>query len=242
VETGGQPAEIDLWRVDLGQSPEWAEGAAKSLLADHECERGGSEPTEVWRRRVVARVALRIVLSRRLGQPARALTIVRGPNGKPELAGGAAHFSLSRAGACCLIGVTSLGPIGIDVERAMPLGELEGVARRRFAASEAEAILALRGDRRLRAFYNCWTRKEAYLKATGAGLSGALAGVVATVTDEGAAFVSLQDDDPSEWSLAAVEAGPGLAAAVAVRSVRGWTAGVLTARELDLPASTAFLP
>src|SRR2546423_11925969 len=217
----GAVQDVRVWQVDLCQPPEWVDEAAAFLLAPDERERCGRETSLGTRRRHVARAALRIALSRWLTCSPRALTLVRDSYGKPSFANagdgdGALHFNLSRSGDCCLIAVTTIGPIGVDVEQVVAVPELEGIATRLFAPQEAAAILRLGGERRLRAFYNCWTRKEAYLKARGMGLASALDAVTVTVDDARASILALEDADRDAWSLAAVRPGPGLVGAVVV--------------------------
>jgi 4'-phosphopantetheinyl transferase len=219
AEVGAAPS-VRIWKVDLRQPAAWVEEAAAALLEPDERGRSGRETPEASRRRRVARAALRIALSRWCGCPPEALKLVRGRHGKPTLADtgiGPVHFNVSRSGDCCLIAVTAIGPVGVDVERVAAFPELEAIVRSRFDAGESAAILRLRGDRRLRAFYNCWTRKEAYLKATGMGLTTGLDAVAVTVDDAQASILSLDDDDPDAWSLVAIRPAPDLIGALAVR-------------------------
>jgi 4'-phosphopantetheinyl transferase len=218
----GAAWDVTVWQVDLLQPTGWIQEATVSLLASDERERVSRGTPEVRRRRLVARAALRIALSRSLACPPWSLRLVQGPNGKPALAtpgaGAELHFSLSRSGDCCLIATTTTGPIGVDVERVAAFPQLEEIVLGRFAPPEAAAIARFGGERRLRAFYNCWTRKEAYLKARGIGLTAPLDRIAVTVEDERPAILSLDDDDPDAWTLAAVDPGPGLVAALALRS------------------------
>ncbi len=226
---------VSVWRVDLRQPAAWAAEAAALLLAPDEACGPERESPEAGRRRRVARVALRIALSRRLGCPPGSLRLVRGPRGKPALAGGdGLHFNLTRSGDRCLIALTAIGPVGIDVERVARFPELEAITRNRFAPSEAAAILRLHGERRVRAFYNCWTRKEAYLKATGAGLSNGLGAVTVTVDDAQPSVLSAEDGDSRSWALASIRTEPDLAGAVVVRGPSGLLGGVLTPQPLPL--------
>ena len=226
---------VRVWQVDLRQPAGWVQEAAAALLEPGERHRHGRETREVARRRQVARAALRIALSRWLGCSPRALRFVRDSHGKPGVAGaGALHFNLARSGDCCLIAITTIGPIGVDVERAVAVPELQAIASTRFAPTEAAAILRLTGERRVRAFYNCWTRKEAYLKARGVGLGAPLDGVTVTVDDGQPSIVALEHDDPDAWSLVTVRPGRGLIGAVAVRGAPYLRGQVITPGTLPL--------
>ncbi len=112
--------------------------------------------------------------------------------------------------------------------------ELEAITRNRFAPAEAAAVLRLEGERRLRAFYNCWTRKEAYLKATGVGLATALDAVTVTVDDAQPSILSVDHGDPDSWALAAIRLGPNLVGAVVARGSSDLLGNVVTPSPLPL--------
>ena len=169
------------------------------------------------------RAELRLALARRLGRDPAEIRLVSGPHGKPALADPVEglHFSSSSSGHCCLIAITTVGPVGVDVEKVVPRTHLDRIAETRFASDETAAIMSLEGEARLRAFYNCWTRKEAYLKATGTGLTAPLDRVVVSVDDERPAIVALEGGDPAKWSVASLEPRPGYVAAVVWRDRTG---------------------
>jgi 4'-phosphopantetheinyl transferase len=212
--------EVSVWRVDLRQRQSWVKKASQELLEPRERKRAARGTPEVRRRRIVSRAALRIALAARLGRPPASLRFASDRHGKPILApspGRHVHFSLSTSGDCCLIALSAVGPVGVDLERIVAFPELEELVRSRFAPSEAAAIVRLPREKQLRAFYNCWTRKEACLKATGVGLTRGLDAVAVTVDDRRPALVSLDGDDPRAWMLAALHPGADLVGAVAAR-------------------------
>jgi 4'-phosphopantetheinyl transferase len=217
LRTGSATESVDVWRVDLDQPPEHVAEAA-SLLTDDERAQSQRCSPDVRRRTVVARGALRAVLARYLDRSPELLRFARHPSGKPTLAATSnqqLHFSVARSNGCCLIAVTTTGPVGVDVEQLVPLPDLDAIARRYFAPEESAEILRLSGARKLEAFYRCWVLKEAYLKATGIGLTG-LPGVSVALharptlcrTDEG---------DPAAWTLTTLRPGADVIGAIAVR-------------------------
>jgi len=206
---------ISIWRVDLREPPAVVQRAAVLLTAP-ERERAERGTAEVRRRRLIARAALRIALARCLGCPPAALRFATDPSGKPRLDGPGPHFSVSSSGDWSLIAVTSLGPVGIDLERVVALAELEAIVARRFTPAQAREILEQSGERRLAAFYRCWTRIEAQLKASGVGLAAGLG-------------TTMGDTDEREWTAAAVNAGRGLVGAVVVGGVHPWANATLPA-------------
>jgi 4'-phosphopantetheinyl transferase len=211
---------ISIWRVDLREPAAVVERAAE-LLTAQERERAERGTAEVRRRRLIARAALRIALARCVGGSPAALRFETEPSGKPRLDGPGPHFSVSSSGDSGLIAVTSLGPVGIDLERVVALAELEAIVARRFTPAQAREILEQSGERRLRAFYRCWTGIEAQVKASGVGLAAGLG----TTTGE---------TDPREWTAAAVNAGRGLVGTVVVAGVHPWANATLAALPLVL--------
>jgi 4'-phosphopantetheinyl transferase len=207
---------LEVLRADLLQPAEWIDEAAAILNPGERAAFGRGTPA-VARRRMVARIALRVVLADALGCSPQAVEIGEDAYGKPALASDIPlEFNLSHCGDCCLIAVSAVGPVGIDVEQVRPVPDLDEIAASRFTRGEASAIDARTGSDRLRAFLNCWTRKEAYLKAIGAGLAGGLDSVEVTVDDESPAIVRLEDGDHRFWSLSALELGSELIGAVAL--------------------------
>jgi 4'-phosphopantetheinyl transferase len=168
------------------------------------------------------RAWLRRVLAAHVGVPPQQIAFVVGAHGKPALAGSQAwlHFNLSHTGSLALLALTRAGPVGIDVEAVRSMSDMEAVARRLFAPAEWLRWWRLPKDQQLNAFYACWTRKEAYLKAIGAGLSMPLHGFeVAFEPGQPAALLSIDGSPQSaaHWSLWAFEPLPGVSAAVVVR-------------------------
>jgi len=185
---------------------------------------GSAATLRVWQTELQrsdrAEAALRIALGMYLDRSPESLAFALGPGGKPELTGPAGrdvHFSLSHSGDRCVIAVSAEGPVGVDVEEIRQVPELVGIAQSRFAPGEAAEILALSGEQRLRTFYRCWTRKEAYLKATGAGIGGDSLQRVEVSTGSVAALRAAPGAVAGEWSLLDLDLGDGFASALATR-------------------------
>jgi surfactin synthase thioesterase subunit/phosphopantetheinyl transferase len=218
--------EVHVWRIPLEQPPDYLEALRQTLSTD-EMERAGRFYFEKDQRHFVAgRGILRIVLGRYLGRAPERLAFSYNPQGKPALAGdvaGALSFNLAHSHGLALLAVARRGQIGVDVERIRPEFAGEQVAERFFSPAEVASLRSLPGDRRHEAFFACWTRKEAYLKATGMGLSLPLDCFDVTVIPGQAALLATRHDPAAaqRWSLRDLEPGPGYAGAVAAEG-RGW--------------------
>lgn len=159
--------------------------------------------------------ALRAILSRYLGQAPLEIRFECNPHGKPYLAGGSAiRFNLSHSHGLALVGVARGREVGVDVEQFRP-GVLEhGIAERFFSPREVAALRALPAGEQPAAFFRCWTRKEAYIKAKGRGLAIRLSDFDVSLAPGGAACLlrSLgEPDDEPAWSMWDIDPGPGYA-------------------------------
>ncbi|HEX7176360.1 MAG TPA: 4'-phosphopantetheinyl transferase superfamily protein [Pyrinomonadaceae bacterium] len=226
---------VDLWRLPLGWPPRDAEQFRQTLSAD-EAERAARFHFARDRDRfTAARALLRAVLALYLRtEPAR-LRFTYGPHGKPALAGDAAggdaaaalRFNLAHSHELALVAVARAREVGVDVEHVRPDFATAEVAERFFSRREAEALRALpEGRERVEAFYRCWTRKEAYIKAKGEGLSFPLSSfTVSLAPGEPAALLGCDTDagETERWTLVDLEPGADYFAAAAVEG-RGWRA------------------
>jgi 4'-phosphopantetheinyl transferase len=173
-----------------------APDALKDMLSAGELERANRLQNEADRWRLTyARGLLRRVLGGYVAAQPAALEFTTGIGGKPALGGAHAQsgvaFNLSHSGDWVVIAAARDMHVGVDIERIRPAFPVRDIAGRFFAATETAALLALPEHDRLRAFFACWTRKEAYVKARGAGLQlGLDTFAVSLAPDERPAFHS----------------------------------------------------
>lgn len=159
-----------VWRFDLDGSRD--EIRLTRLLAPDERSRAARFRFDRDRARfVVGRARLRQVLAELTGVPAADLELATNPYGKPELPGTDLYFNLTHAGGTGLLAVTTVGPVGVDLEPLAPVPDRDTVAERFFSQREVFELRRLSPGVRDAAFLRCWTRKEAYVKAVGGGLS-----------------------------------------------------------------------
>jgi len=218
-ESPGGPSlgsgELHVWAVPLlGCSERYG-----ALLSSAETDRASRFRVVDHRRRyAISHGALRAILAGYLGADAQALHFETGARGKPRLsAHPALHFNLSHSGQLALIALGAI-EVGVDVEKQRHLESLREIARRHFSAAEVEELEAAPAAAQLQAFYRCWTRKEAYVKALGHGLTLAL-DVFDVSIGEDVRFVAFRTtgESPADWTLADVSPGADYTGAVAAR-------------------------
>lgn len=175
---------------------------------------------------IAARGLLRTILGRYLGLEPSSIRFSYGPFGRPALVAPsgssgrrALDFNLSHSGNLALFALAQGRKVGVDIERIDANIEWEPMAERFFSPRENAALRAIPPDVRLRAFFMCWTRKEAYVKAQGKGLSLPLDRFdVSVVPGERARLLATRDDpdEASRWELRDLSLEPGYVAALAV--------------------------
>lgn len=200
---------IDLWTVSLAGHV--ANESATEVLSNEELSRAGRFVRESDRARYIAsHRALRRILARYSGDRPEQLWFERNVFGKPRLGNCAAiEFNMSHSGEIALIAVRTGGRVGVDVEEIRNHSANIEVAERYFAASELQRLKSLDANEQVAAFFRCWTRKEAYLKAMGCGISDEdLAMVEVTLLpDEPPAIVrgKMNGDAAELWTVFHVE-------------------------------------
>jgi len=170
------PGEIHVWSIQLDPPPEVVERLGRALSAD-EWERANRFRFDRHRRQyVVGRGALRALIAAYAGTRPELVRFRYGDRGKPYVADPASdlELNLSNSDEMALVGFVRGGEIGVDIEFLKPMPDCEQISERFFSASERDVLRALPADRKEEAFFNCWTRKEAYLKAVGTGLAAPL--------------------------------------------------------------------
>ena len=173
------------------------------------------------RRFVAGRGFLRLLLGRYLSVPPTRLSFAQGPWGKPGLAGTCAspdiRFNLAHSNEIALCGLALGREIGVDVEHLRADIAEEDLAQRFFGRAEAAQLVALPASARQLAFFRAWTRKEAYIKARGDGLTRSLDSFqVSLVPDAALVFDRNEPEAPGRWWLTEVHPEPGYIGTLAV--------------------------
>ncbi len=219
-------AEVHVWCAALDPPEQHVQRAAALLSADEQSRAARFRAARDRRRHVVARGTLRAILGTYLAMDPAAVAFAYGPRGKPGLAGEgqSVQFNLSHSGELALFAVTCGRRVGVDLEQVRPLENAGPIARRFFSAAEVAAFERLPDESKLHGFFNCWTRKEAYIKALGDGLAAPLDQFTVSLTPgRPAALLSVAapGEDAARWSIAAVAPAPGYVGAVVVEG-RDW--------------------
>src|SRR3984957_15367111 len=221
---GPDSRAVHLWivRLEAGE-----DNFARSLAVLSPEETARAERFHFDRHRrafILGRAGLRFLLASYLDMDAAAVQFVYGPQGKPALAPMLKNdpcllrFNASHSGDLAAYAFTTGWEIGVDVERYRALPDLENIARRFFSSEEPNELLELSLTERTPGFFNCWTRKEAYIKAMGGGLSIPLDSFRVTLVPGAAArMVSLDGSNHAagHWTLHDFTPAPDYAGAIA---------------------------
>ncbi len=233
---GLPPDLIPVWRVRLDRVPS-SYARLEDVLSPDELERARRFRFERDRRRfTLARGALRAILGGYLEVDPRSVVFDYGPQGKPRLAGASSgpRFNVAHSGELALVAVSHGRELGVDVEYMRSLAWAGEIAGRFFSAREAATFRSLPAHLAEAAFFACWTRKEAYIKARGGGLSIPLDGFEVSFGPGNPAVLLDVQGDPSEasrWGMAELQPAPGYAGALVAQgkdwrvSLRDWPAG-----------------
>jgi len=216
------PNDVHVWRVPLNRNLDRLRTLQRVLSAN---ERERAQHFRFTKDRcqfIEARVALRFILSQYLNVVPEEIEFTKGIHGKPELVGHDLRFNLSRREGLALIAVTRGREIGIDVERVLDDFPVAEIAESNFSNSEIAALQKLSKDEQTAGFFNCWTRKEAYVKARGAGLLFPLKQFdVSLAPGAEAQLLGVRDDETivDRWTLQEIPVSEGYVAALAVNGV-----------------------
>ncbi|MCC5606855.1 4'-phosphopantetheinyl transferase superfamily protein [Nostoc sp. CHAB 5834] len=212
--------EIHVWRIDLDQPEVQLQNLAATLSSDEMARAERFYFQEHRQRFIAGRGILRTILGRYLGIQPLQVQFNYQQRGKPVLADTFADsglaFNLSHSQELALCAVNCTGEIGVDLEYIRPMSDLEALAKRFFLPREYEMLRSLSANQQQEVFFRYWTCKEAYLKATGDGLSQ-LEQIEVSLTPTEPAKLRVTED----WSLFELVPANNYVAAVAVANL-GW--------------------
>lgn len=213
--------EVHIWHIPLG-GPAGLIHTSRNLLSADEVQRADRFHFEKDRHAfIIARAAMRQILGHYGNVAPKNLIFSYGPRGKPELSPevNLIKFNLSHSQEFALLAVAQGLCLGIDIEFVNQTIAVEEIAERFFSPNEVRALSAFAGRQKVEAFYSCWTRKEAYIKALGEGLSVPLDSFdVAFDASAPAALLRVRTSpgEVSRWSMYDIVMPPTYKAAVVV--------------------------
>ena len=212
--------EVHVWRVDV-RSAYARRNDLWRVLAKDERQKATDFLFEDDRKRfVVSRGMLRVLLGRYLRAQPDSLVFGHNPHGKPFLVGASGvRFSTAHSHDLVLLAFVRDRDIGVDVEHLREDLGLDEIASRHFSTREVATLRSLPNSSRKKAFFACWTRKEAFAKAKGRGLTLLFSRFEVTLTPgEPAMLLNVEEDirEPFRWAMQDLIPGPGYAAALVV--------------------------
>lgn len=213
---------VHIWRAPTDVAHERLDVFEK-LLSPEERERmAGFRIPAKRAESIIARGLLRHLLATLLRQQPQQLQFTLGPHGKPALAPTTAatplQFNVSHTAHCVLIAIAANARIGIDIEKIRPATPCEELSQRFFTANEHAALTLLPEPAKREAFFRCWTRKEALLKAAGHGIAAGLDTFDVPVSPAAAPLhiPATFANETTTWTLFDIHPGLGYVATLAV--------------------------
>jgi 4'-phosphopantetheinyl transferase len=232
--------EVHVWRATLAWPQEAADRLKQWLSADERDRMQRFRFEKDRRRYLLGRGLLRLLLGRYLDLAPQDLRFETAAAGKPHLASGQAQlqFNLAHSGDYVMFAITDRCAVGIDVEEIRDDFDAGELAAHFFSSLEQRDLETLTGRSKIEAFFECWTRKEAYVKALGDGLSLPLDQFdVSLRPGEPARLIATRPDDAEarRWQLSRLDVADGYKAALVVEGQGS------TMRFWDCPDDLAWL-
>jgi 4'-phosphopantetheinyl transferase len=208
--------QVQLWTVALGGQDAWQGEYWKTLSSDERERAGRFRFVRDRERFVAARGKLRWLLAEYLALSPAEVVFEYGAHGKPSVAGEKElRFNLAHSGEYALYAFCAGRRVGVDIEQIRSIDDQEALARRFFSRKECDDLMSVATNERNAAFFAGWTRKEAFVKATGAGLTMGLQSFrVALLPGLPAALLASEWD--GKWTMFDVHPADGYRAAVVV--------------------------
>ena len=213
-------SEVHFWIMPLELAPIEVDKRWQILNKEEQIKAKKFRFEYHQRQFIVARSTLKMILGRYLNIPAHDIQFSYSSRGKPrladELGGDQLQFNTSHSQELAIYGVTRDRPIGVDIEYLRPMSDAKQLAKRFFCPQEYHQISPLTSPDLEAAFFQLWTAKEAYLKATGEGISGGLDQVQVCLGNP-LKFIHLPQNQSSlNWTVSSLTPYPGYQGAVVV--------------------------
>lgn len=214
------PREVHIWCVRLEANASSVDDCVRMFSPDERDRLSRFRFDHLKTAFALSRGVLRALLGRYLGTAPEAVRFVYGRNGKPAVPACRLDFNLAHSGQLAVYAFTIGCELGVDVEQVHAIPDQEQIVRRFFSKEECDDWLELEDSERDDGFFNCWTRKEAYIKALGDGLSMPLDSFrVSLRPGEPALLIHAIGDPtaPEDWLLSSFVPAAGYVGALAIR-------------------------
>jgi 4'-phosphopantetheinyl transferase len=214
--------EIHVWTLNLNQPSASEENYTSSLSTGELTRAGAFHSINLRMRYILAHFGLRFILGLYLNREPHEIIYGYEPHGKPYIVvpdADGLFFNLTYSHDLALIALNRGKPIGIDLEYCKFIPDADQIIAQYSSPEECSQYLQLKPEDRISAFYRCWTRKEAFVKALGSGLSYPLDWFcVSILPEEPARLIRLRGDStaPNRWQIRELSSGKGYEAALAV--------------------------
>ena len=195
---------------------------SESLLSPDELQKAYRYKFEKDRDHYIAgRAFLRRILGRYLNQSPDKISFSYSEKGKPYIIDSPVKFNLAHSGGKAVFAFAENAEVGIDIEYMRELPDALQIAKRFFSDEEVNEFMKVSDDEIKPAFFNCWTRKEAFIKAVGDGLSFPLKDFTVTIlpgVNPEIKWIKDKDDEVKEWSLVNIQADQNYVSSLAVKA------------------------
>lgn len=219
-----QAGELHIWKIELDCGDGRWQPLMALLSSDEQIKADRYRFENLRRRFVLGRATLRKLLGAYLDRAPEALHFACNDYGKPFLAddGSGLRFNVSHSGEMLLAAFVLNSEIGIDIEAIQQDIDCMGIGQRWFSERERNTLLGLSEHERVGAFFRAWSRKEAYLKALGLGLSYPLNRFSVSMDETSPARLEHHDDsrETKSWQIHDIEVSTAYSAAVAIEAAR----------------------
>jgi len=210
-----------VWRLSVDRDEKEIQQFIGELSAEEQKRANRMLSVKSKKQYVLSRIALKNVLYHSLEKPQNEIILQFNEFGKPFLPGNMPSFNISHSNKCALIAVSWDGDIGVDIEYKQERHASQKIARRFFSDDEVKDLQALPANLQVQGFFNCWTRKEAYIKGKGKGLAIPLGSFAVSLDPAESVYLKFDINDKQavqEWNFETLDADPEYADAIAIKS------------------------
>jgi 4'-phosphopantetheinyl transferase len=222
-----QTNHVHVWRAPLKRSQEELAYLSKTLNSQEESRAAKFVAENTRNNFIAARGILRYLLAKYLQTQPQDLVFQQNQYGKLHLESSELQFNISHSRDLALFIFTTHHQVGVDVEYIRNNFEFSGIAKRFFSKTENIDLLALPAEKQLNAFFNCWSRKEAFIKAIGKGIFYPLDEFSVEVSNKNDGRVQLEfmndELNTTHWALEALNPDDEYAGAFAISSQKHTT-------------------